>query len=58
METCSIETNSNGGYEVRVETADGKSYIAASFPTMREAQAWIDARTQIATRTANASDVA
>lgn len=59
MDTYSIETNSDGGYEVRVaETVDQKSQIVGSFPTYREAQEWIDAQTQIEMKTTNASDVA
>ncbi len=58
METYSIESN-QGGYEVRVNSPEpGGVQVAACFPTRREAQKWIDAQTQIAMKTANASDVA
>lgn len=58
METYSIEAN-QGGYEVRVKSPKPAGVqIAASFPTRREAQEWIDEQTQIAMKTANASDVA
>jgi hypothetical protein len=58
MDTYSIEAN-QGGYEVRVIGADGKpGQVAASFPTRQQAQDWIDSQTQIAMKSANASDVA
>jgi hypothetical protein len=59
MNIYSIETNSEGGYEVRVaESARQKGYIAASFATWRQAQEWIDTQMRIALSNANASDVA
>jgi hypothetical protein len=57
MDTYSIEAN-QGGYDVRAVGPDGKpGHVAASFPTRRQAQEWIDAQTQIAMKTANARRV-
>jgi hypothetical protein len=58
MDTYSIEAN-QGGYEVRAIGPQGEpGHIVVSFPTRQQAQEWIDSQTQIAMKTANASDVA
>jgi len=54
-----VETDENGGVRVWVAApGDDAGQIADSFPTRREAEAWINEQLQIAIRSANASDVA
>ena len=58
MDTYSIEANQSG-YEVRAIGPNGEpGQVAASFPTRQQAQEWIDTQTQIAMKTATASDIA
>jgi hypothetical protein len=58
MDTFSLEADGQG-FQVRAaDSGDHPGRIAASFPTRHQAQEWIDAQTQIAMKTANASDVA
>jgi hypothetical protein len=58
MDTYAIETDSDGGFRVRVTGVDGKARVVEDFPSEREARAWVNDQIQIALRSANASDVA
>jgi len=57
MNAYSIETCPDGGYQVRVTGPRGDNgHVITDFATERKAQEWIDAQTQIAMKTAIASD--
>jgi hypothetical protein len=58
MDSYSIETDSDGGYRVRVTNPDGRWHVVTGFENRQAARQWIDAQTQIALKSANASDVA
>ena len=59
MLTYAIESDDRGGFHVRAaETPEEKSHIVMSFETWQKAREWIDDQTQIAMKSANASDVA
>ncbi len=59
METFSIETDGAGGFHVR-STMEGETEgrVIGGFPTLRQAEDWINERIQAAIRSTNASDVA
>ncbi len=58
MDTYCIEAEGEGFQVMVTNSGGGHGYIAASFPTRREAQAWIDRQVQIAMKSAAASNVA
>jgi hypothetical protein len=58
MDTYSVETDSDGGFRVRVINADGRWHVVTGFATERDAEGWLNEQIQIALKSANASDVA
>ena len=58
MDTYSVETDSDGGFRVRVTNADRNWHVVTGFAKEREAEDWVNEQIQIALRAADASDIA
>ncbi len=59
METFSIETDGTGGFQVRsLRDGETEGRVTGGFPTLRQAEHWINERIQAAIRSTNTSDEA
>ena len=58
MDTYSVESDGNGGFQVRAtRRGSDEERMVGSFPTWRQARDWIDNQTGIAMKSVTGSDL-